>query len=373
MSTGWDWPEFMTRKIIVNGKFLRAQPTGVHRVAAELSNALAELVRAGDPAVAGLDLTVWHTHDGGGNAAEIALPCKQIGPMTGIPWEQITLPLRKGSGTLLSLCNIGPVLSRDAITMIHDVQVRISPESYGLGFRWWYHLTQPLLARRNRAILTVSEYSRGEIVRAGLCPAEKVAVVHNGVDHVLRTPADGGVIDRLSLEGRPFVLGLANTQKHKNIAVLLDAFARTELSDVVLVLFGGAGREAFASAGLHLPANVLLAGRVDDGELRALMESAVCLAFPSTTEGFGLPPLEAMLLGCPAIISPCGALPEVCADAAIQVEPSDAAGWAAAVRALLDDADFRRKYSQDGQLRAREFTWEKAARELARTIQIIFP
>ncbi|MFM6832664.1 MAG: glycosyltransferase family 4 protein [Novosphingobium sp.] len=363
----------MNRKIIVNGKFLRAAPTGVHRVATELANALAALVRDNDPDVAGLDLTLWHPYDGAANAADIALPRRLIGPMTGIPWEQITLPLTKRKGTLLNLCNIGPVLASDALTMIHDVQVRISPASYSRGFRWWYHLTQPILARRNRLILTVSEFSRREIARVGLCPAERIAVVHNGVDHVLRLPARPKIIERLGLGGKAFVLGLANTQEHKNIAVLLAAFARPELSDVQLVLFGGADRDAFAAAGLDLPANVVLSGRVDDGELRALMEHALCLGFPSTTEGFGLPPLEAMLLGCPAIIAPCGALPEVCGDAAIEVGPTDVAGWAAAIRKFVESPGLRAKYAELGQARARQFTWAKAGRQLARAIQSTFP
>lgn len=362
----------MTRKIIVNGKFLRAAPTGVHRVAMELANALAALAEDDDPDVASFEFAVWHPHDGARNAAQIALPKRLVGPLTGIPWEQITLPFTRRSGTLLNLCNIGPVLSGDALTMIHDLQVRISPQSYSRGFRWWYRFTQPILARRNRMILTVSEFSRGEIIKAGLCPPERVAVVHNGVDHVLRTPSDPSIVDRLGLADKPFVLALANTQEHKNVAVLLEAFARPELADVALVLFGGADREAFAAAGLALPDNAILAGRVGDGELRALMEHALCLAFPSTTEGFGLPPLEAMLLGCPAIIAPCGALPEVCGDAAVQVEPGDVSGWVAAIQRMLEDPDYRRKYSASGQLRAQHFTWARAGRQLAGVLRETF-
>lgn len=363
----------MNRTIIINGKFLRAAPTGVHRVATELANALAVLVQENDPDAAGLDLCVWHPYDGARNAEDIAMARRQVGPMTGIPWEQITLPLTKRQGTLLNLCNIGPVLTSDALTMIHDVQVRISPASYSRGFRYWYHLTQPILARRNRRILTVSEFSRGEIARTGLCPADRISVVHNGVDHVLRSASRAEIVERLGLRDRAFVLGLANTQDHKNIAVLLAAFAKAELAGMQLVLFGGAGREAFAAAGLSLPDNVLLAGRIDDDELRALMEQALCLAFPSTTEGFGLPPLEAMLLGCPAIIAPCGALPEVCGDAALHVAPSDVDGWVSAIRNLADDPDLRGKFSAKGQAQAAKFTWRKAGQQLARVIRSTFP
>lgn len=105
----------MTRKIIVNGKFLRAQPTGVHRVATELANALAALAEDDDPDVAGFAFSVWHPYDGVRNAAEIALPRRLVGPLTGIPWEQITLPLKKRSGTLLPEAASTAVMSGSGI------------------------------------------------------------------------------------------------------------------------------------------------------------------------------------------------------------------------------------------------------------------
>src|SRR5881394_632896 len=76
-------------------------------------------------------------------------------------------------------------------------------------------------------------------------------------------------------------------------------------------LIGAAVREQFEALGHFVPPNVIFAGQVSDGELRALLESALCVGCLSTTEGFGLPPLEGMVLGCPAIMAPCGALSEV--------------------------------------------------------------
>ena len=162
-----------SRRITLNGKFLSAAPTGVHRVAAELGNALADLVAEGHEEARGLDLQVLAPRDGMGQAGAMRMAVKLLPPLTGIPWEQLVLPIRKGDGLLLNLCNIGPMLTRDAVTMIHDVQVLLSPASYSPGFRAWYRLVQPIIARRHRHLLTVSEYSRGEIVKAGLCPAKK--------------------------------------------------------------------------------------------------------------------------------------------------------------------------------------------------------
>lgn len=361
----------MPRPILFNGKFLSAAPTGVHRVAAELANALAALVAEGHPAVAGLDLRLKVPRNGMDQAGDIAVAADRLTPLTGIPWEQIALPLRKGKGTLLNLCNIGPMLSRDAVTMIHDVQVHLTPASYRPAFRLWYRLVQPIIARRHRAILTVSDFSRQEIAKLGLCPAAKVSVIPNGVDHMLRLVADAAPVAQLGLAPRGFVLALATTQAHKNIAVLLRAFARPELAGLSLVLFGGATRADFAAAGMTLPENVVLAGRVTDGELRGLIEQALCLAFPSTTEGFGLPPLEAMLLGCPAVVAPCGALPEVCGEAALYADPLADAEWADRIDALRRDEALRDRMARAGQKRAETYTWRAAALLLARALSKI--
>lgn len=350
----------------LNGKFLAAPPTGVHRVAQELGNALAALIAEGHADAAGLTLEAVVPGDGMARAPMLAMPARQLGPLRHIPWEQLTLPLRRGSGVLLNLCNIGPVLARDAVTMIHDAQVLLSPESYSPAFRAWYRLVQPLLARRHRLLLTVSEYSRRQLAAAGLGTPGRIGVVHNGVDHVLAAPADPAVLDRIGLSpDTPFVLALANTQAHKNIGVLLRAFARPELAHLRLVLFGGAGRGDFAALGHAAGANVVFAGRISDGELRGLIERALCLAFPSTTEGFGLPPLEAMRLGCPAVVAPCGALPEVCGDAALYAAPHDPADWARIIAQLAQCPELRTRFAVLGRERAGRFTWRAAALTLA--------
>jgi len=369
----------MVQDIIINGKFLIAAPTGVHRVAAELTNALHQLQTEGHAAAAGFDVSIWYPAAGCANAAAITLPAKRVvRPTTGRVWEQITLPLAKrlrarGRPMLLSLCNVGPMLSANAITMFHDAQVQLSPASYSWAFRAWYRLVQPILGRRNRAILTVSEFSRQAIARTGLTSLERIFVVHNGVDHAARVPADRSILARMGLgqTGRPYVLGLSNTQAHKNLAVVLQAFADPALAGIDLVLFGSANADDFRKAGLAVPDNVHFTGRVDDAQLRALMESALVLAFPSTTEGFGLPPLEAMLLGCPALVAPCGALPEVCGDAALQIAPDDPAAWRTQILRMANDAAWRDQWVQRGLAHAARYTWRAAALALLAALDTV--
>jgi len=160
------------------------------------------------------------------------------------------------------------------------------------------------------------------------------------------------------------VVSLANTQAHKNIAMLLRAFADPALHDVTLVLFGTHGADQFRSAGHDVPANVRFAGRIDDAQLAALFAAARCMAFPSCTEGFGLPPLEAMRSGCPAIVAPAGALPEVCGSAALYADPHRPDLWVDAITRLGHDTPLRARMIADGHTQAARFTWRQAAERL---------
>ncbi|MDE2562174.1 MAG: glycosyltransferase family 4 protein [Sphingomonadales bacterium] len=360
-----------SRNLIINGKFLRARMTGVHRVAFELCNAIAGLREEGSAWLRDRDIEVWYTRDGREAAADILLPVKQVGPFDSVAWEQITLPARQGEQLLLNLCNIGPMLSANSVTMIHDAQVLLTPGSYSRAFRLWYRLVQGVLGRRNHALLSVSDFSRRQIARFGIAPLDRIYTIHNGVDHVLRERADQSILARFGLSPGTFALGLSTTQEHKNIALLMKAFARQELAGMKLVLFGSANRADFFAAGLEVPPQVVFAGRVSNAELRALMEAACALVFPSTTEGFGLPPLEAMLLGTPSICAPCGALPEVCGDAALYADPNDAAQWAGLLADLAANPERRRNIGSACRAHAARFTWRSSAQRLVEVLDMI--
>lgn len=356
------------RRFVVNGRFLLTQPVGVHRVATELlRHAQARI--AADPHLAErIALELWVPEGAQRRARALGMPVRVVGPLSGNAWEQITLPWHARGHTVVSLCNVGPVAMRDAVTMLHDVQVLLSPQSYSRAFRSWYRVQQPLTGRRHRKILTVSQFSKDQIARTGVAPAGRVEVIHNGCDHVLADAADPAIVERLGLARGEYVLALSSAQAHKNIAVLLRAYARPLMRGQKLVLFGSTKRETFVQAGMPVGPNVIFAGRVSDGELRALYENALCFAFPSKTEGFGLPPLEAMRLGTPAIVAPCGALPEACGDAAIYVEPNDSLGWAKAILALGKDKTRRKALAKASVEHATRFGWNGAARAFLETL-----
>jgi glycosyltransferase involved in cell wall biosynthesis len=259
----------------------------------------------------------------------------------------------------------------NSVTMIHDAQVHITPDSYARSFRAWYRLQQGVIGRRHRRILTVSDFSRHQLVAHGVAPDAAIRVIHNGIDHIGKARAEPAILDRLGLQSGQFVVALANTQAHKNIAMLLRAFADPALSDVTLVLFGAHGADAFRAAGHTVPANVCFAGKINDGQLAALYAAARCMAFPSSTEGFGLPPLEAMTSGCPALVANAGALPEVCGSAALYADPARPDHWVNAILRLGEDPTLRRNLITAGHEQAARFTWRAAAERLVEELLAI--
>src|SRR3979411_854358 len=313
------------RRLAINGKFLSAGPTGVHRVAEQLVRQLAtrrdeiaDLFEQPPRLIAPLNahsksLDVFDREHGGVFRGQL--------------WEQIDLPRLTRSDLLLNLCNLGPMASRAAITMIHYAQTFITPESYSWAFANWYRNVLPVLGHRHARILAASNFSANELARFGFA------------------------------------------RRHSTWGVPHKAVWASELGQLKLVLVGAAKREEFERVGHSVPSNVVFAGRISDGELRALLESALCVGFPSTTEGFGLPPLEGMRLGCPALLAPCGALPEVGGDSALFAGPGDPRQWVAAIRRLGDDADFWASYSHAGRQRAGSFTWRRAGQKLVDVVK----
>lgn len=348
--------------VVINGRFLTSRRTGVQRVAEELTIALDELL--GEGVGGGREYVLAVPANAGPRQPLRHISVKAAGVMRGQRWEQLTLPRLARGALLLNLCNLGPLFKRDAITMIHDAQVFSAPTSYASLFRLEYRLAHPLIGRLHSRVLTVSQFSKQELIRFGVAREERITVIPNGADHVLRWTSDTGPLAALELDGKPFVLALASVQRHKNIALLLKAFAQPELSGVKLVLFGSASRADFLAQGWTVPDNVVFTGMISDNAIRGLMENAICLAFPSLTEGFGLPPVEAMTLGCPVVVAPAGALPETCGTAALYAAADSPVAWRDAILRLWRDPVFAAAQRAEGRAHAAKFTWRRSAEML---------
>lgn len=356
----------MSRDICINGRFLVDSPAATYAVARHLTRALGDELAATPADRRRVRPVLLAPPDA--KVSGLTLPAEIVGPVSGNLWEQLFLPWHAKGRLLLNLAARSPFVCRNALTMVHDAQVFTSPESYGPAFRSTLKANIRLAGRLQRGLLTVSEFSKSELAGLGIAPPERIHVIYNGVDHVLRHAPEDAILARLGLAPRGFALALANLQPHKNIGLLLQAFAGPELSGLTLVLIGGVKGEDFAARGMPPPANVIFAGRVSDGEMRSLQSHALAMCTPSLTEGFGLPPVEAMLLGTPAVIAPCGALPEVCGPGALQADPRDPAAWRCALLRLRDEPGLRDTVAREGRAFAARFTWRSAARQLLEAI-----
>lgn len=345
----------------INGDFLALQPTGVARYAREVTMALDELMSECHPLTQGLRLAVVAPREPLGDFGLTSIPVhvarEYSRPRLPQFWVQVQLPFHVKGG-LLSFCNLAPVAVRRQIVCIHDLHTRLMPQSYGRGFRWAHRLILPILGYRAAAITTVSNFSRDHIAGFRVAPLEKIAVAYNGSDHVARWNPDRSSIE---LGRRPFVFCLGQRQVYKNAELLLKLAPALDRMGLDLYMAGDLDPALLDRLVPQRPPNLRLLGRVSDDDLAKALSRALCFLFPSRIEGFGLPAVEAMALGCPLIASTSPCLPEVCDDAALYADPEDADSWIRAIRQLLDEKGLRRRLIVKGLARARTFSWRAVA------------
>ena len=215
-------------------------------------------------------------------------------------------------------------------------------------------------ARRARAIIAPSAFAAGELQE--LLGVTNVKVVPYGVSDAFRSPrpATDALLRQLGIR-QPYLLHAAGATIRKNLPALASAWRDLSTSEpeLSLVLCGPANTardEAFADL-----SRVRMTGRLDPHVVASLMRSAAVVVVPSLYEGFGLPALEGMACGRPVVAARAGALPEVCGDAALLVEP-DAQGLADGISSALHDVGLRQQLEAAGPKRALLYSWEDAAR-----------
>ncbi|MEM9699374.1 MAG: glycosyltransferase family 1 protein [Pseudomonadota bacterium] len=344
----------MKRRLLINGRFLEGARTAVNDVAFSLTT---QLVKESG----GWDITVVLPESARPEKPVPDWPIQRFGLGRGIGWEQVSLPSLRHDGVTIGFFNTVPLRGRGYVTMLHDTHVFDAPESYANSVALWRRLLSRRAGRSDNKLLTVSNHAKESLLRQGIGRAADIGVVPNGPGHASHAPPDAKVLSSLKLaRGSPFCLAQASLLPHKNLQVLLRAFAQPELSDMRLVLFGGVNTVALRAAGFEVRENVICAGRVSDSALAALYTAALAVCVPSKAEGFGLPALEAMALGTPLIISPCGALPEVAGKAALIAQPDDPSAWCSAINMLANDTRLHARLVAAGRAQAECFTWQKA-------------
>jgi len=300
--------------------------------------------------------------------AELALQrgrVVQVGHRQGHAWEQWDLRLHAAGRPLLNLCNTGPVLCANSHVVVHDAAVFSLPQAYGWKFRWAYKVLHRLLAWAGPPLLTVSKFSRDELSRHLGVHADHMAVLPESGEHMLRKGVDQQFLVQHQLLKRPFVLAVSSNHLGKNFRFLAEALRDMPDAGFDVVIAGGSNARIFSGKDAELPPFVKRVGYVSDEALCALYRHAACFVFPSVYEGFGLPPLEAMSLGCPVVAARAASIPEVCGEAAEYFDPRDLDSLRRALNHVMqEDAAARSLRSARALAHASQWRWEDAATRL---------
>ena len=271
-----------------------------------------------------------------------------------------------------------PAVSCRSLVTIHDCIHLAFPQYLPSRAAYVYaRASMWSAAHRSRRILTVSEASKRDIIRFLNVPPEKIVVVYNAIDERFRvTPSEEAIArvrERYQLDHR-FVLYVGNIKPHKNLVRLIEAFDRLRkcgFDELTLLIIGDeisklpSLRRAVHSHKLHK--HVRFLGHLPDDTLAILYRLAAVFVFPSLSEGFGLPPIEAMACGAPVVTSNVSSLPEVTGGAAVLVDPYDIESIADGIARVLSDPVLREELRVKGIARALEFSWE---RSVSRTREI---
>ncbi len=263
----------------------------------------------------------------------------------------------KGAGTVVTVHDVFAWSCRGTSTLLDT-----------LIYRHWL----PRIIHKVGAVITVSHHSQNDIQRYLQVAISRLRVIPYGVaprfHPVPLDQARAHLLQRFGLSRR-YLLYVGALTVRKNIGRALEAFAllHDSFPNLCFVLAGPrtwkqTPVEAIVRR-LGIGDRIYLTGPLTDADLPALYSGADLFVFPSLYEGFGLPPLEAMACGTPVVCSSAASLPEVVGDAAVMVDPHDVEGLAEAMYRVLTDADLREELRARGLERARQFTWERTARE----------
>jgi glycosyltransferase involved in cell wall biosynthesis len=348
--------------IVINARFLTQELRGVQRFAEQTCLALKQIRD---------DVVFVAPHGIKMHESAEALNVQCIGRNSGHLWEQLDLPLylrRQGNPLLVSLCSTAPLLYRNQIATHHDITYIRHPESYTRLFRNLYRVMTPVLLAHIKALLTVSNFSKGEIAQFYRYPHSKIFVVPNAVSDQFQP---GPPVS----EKKEYLLAVSSPSAHKNFSRMIEAFLTLRDQEHLQLRIVGAASGVFSDPSLqHMAAGdprIRFLGRLNDSELIAQYQGATAFVFPSLYEGFGIPPLEAQACGCPVVAANAAAIPEVLQASALYFDPADVGHMAAAMERVLTDETLRQSLRRRGLQNITRYSWEDSALRVSQRIDAL--
>ena len=295
-------------------------------------------------------------------------------PLVRIP-VTLSAELRRNPVDVLHVQYTAPPLAPcSVVATIHDLSFEHLPETFNRRSRAQLRLTVRRTARKAAQILTLSEFSRRDIVDTYRIAPDRVSVTPAAAPSHFKPIEDETELRKIrEIYGieRDYILSVSSIQPRKNLIRLIEAYSclrglRPEGKLPQLILVGKRGwldNETFRAAQRHSANNdIAFTGYVAEKDLPALYSGATCFVYPSFFEGFGLPVLEAMQCGAPVIAGNRTSIPEVVGKAGLLFDPFDTNSLVQALTRVLDDSEYRAALRIQGLERAREFDWKQTAR-----------
>ncbi|MEN2984407.1 MAG: glycosyltransferase family 1 protein, partial [Dictyoglomaceae bacterium] len=269
-----------------------------------------------------------------------------------------------------------PIKARKRLVTIHDVFHLAFYGVYNYFERNYAKFLVNSAVRLSDKVITVSNFSKQEIIKYTGVKREKITVIYNGVDTNIFKTYDKkdlkSIIFRYNLPEK-FILYVGNVKPHKNLKNTLLAFkiVKEEIEDLFLVIVGK--KDGFLkrdveilkllSKDKELNNKVIFTDYVEKFDISKIYNLASIFIFPSLYEGFGLPPLEAMACGCPVVASDIPVIKEICDDAVYYVNPYNPMEIAKGIISVFQDRNLRERLIEKGLRRVKKFTWEESAKK----------
>jgi len=311
-----------------------------------------------------------------GNFKEALCPIKATFRPARIFWEQFILPLQVSKYNIDVLYSAGytapVIIPCSSVVTIHDMNYFYYPEDFSRLSALFLKVLVPIAAKRVDKIITVSNNSKKDIVKILKVPESKVCVTYEA-GKIVSLPEEkvrGKKLEKDYRNDKKFILTVSASHPHKNLPRLVEAYNILYKKYQIkhqLIMVGIKGRAHHlltkSIKKLSLGERVKFIGWVSREDLSLLYLNADLFVFPSLFEGFGLPILEAMSCGVPVITSNYGAMAEVAGEAALLVDPYNIDEIAEAMYKVLTDKNLRENLIKKGLERAKQFSWEKTAKE----------
>ena len=352
------------QKVYINGRFLESELTGVGRYSINVIKEIDLLLD--DDRYANLDIELVIPNIVRAELELKNINIRHIGFNQGSLWEQLDLPICTYGKFLISLHSHAPIFKTNQIVVLHDGRMTNAKKTDAyFAQRMFILFMGIILGKRLKRIITISNYAKKELHENYGIANHKMVVIPEGCNHVLNVQADVAILQKFSLSSVKYVLAVGGGSAKNNVYTAR-ALAKYAKNDLHFVLVSGTPEHVKQEL-IKAYDKVHILGRVTDEELVALYKNAFCLAFPSISEGFGIPPIEAMALGCPVIVSNVDSLPEICGEAALYCDPYNIDSFIASLGKLYDDS-FRKKFITIGRKYVKKYHWKSTAEHILEEI-----